>query len=151
AEAAKEIKLLIQQSVDQVGDGARLVDDTGQTIQAIVEQVHQVSSLINEINSASQEQARGIAQVSDAVSQLDQVTQQNAALVEESAAAAASLNQQAETLTQMVSVFTLNDYAVRESLEGVQPPSLAPAALSGTKRESVALPQATTARIAAEV
>jgi methyl-accepting chemotaxis protein len=151
AEAAKEIKLLIQQSVDQVGDGARLVDDTGQTIQAIVEQVHQVSSLINEINSASQEQARGIAQVSDAVSQLDQVTQQNAALVEESAAAAASLNQQAETLTQMVSVFTLNDYAVRESLEDVQPPSLAPAALSGTRVESKALPHASTARIAAEV
>ncbi|WP_370678975.1 methyl-accepting chemotaxis protein [Comamonas sp. GB3 AK4-5] len=151
AEAAKEIKLLIQQSVDQVGDGARLVDDTGHTIQAIVEQVQQVSSLINEINSASQEQARGISQVSDAVSQLDQVTQQNAALVEESAAAATSLNQQAETLTQMVATFTLNDYAGMEAIDGMRAPAMAPATLSGTRLGSAALPHANTARIAAEV
>ena len=143
AEAAKEIKALIQQSVDQVGDGARLVDSAGDTIQHIVEQVQQVSALINEINSASQEQARGIGQVSDAVTQLDQVTQQNAALVEESAAAAASLNQQAHQLTDMVATFTLGHSTVQTvDMPGsaLQAPALAPAALAPAT--APALPQA---------
>ncbi|MDH1703884.1 methyl-accepting chemotaxis protein [Comamonas terrigena] len=135
AEAAKEIKALIQQSVDQVGSGARLVDSAGGTIQDIVEQVQQVSALINEINSASQEQARGISQVSDAVNQLDQVTQQNAALVEESAAAASSLNQQAHQLTDVVATFTLDQsqssaQAVELPGSALQAPALAPAALA---------------------
>ena len=140
AEAAKEIKSLIQQSVDQVGTGTRLVDSTAHTIQDIVEQVQQVSALINEINSASQEQARGIGQVSDAVNQLDQVTQQNAALVEESAAAAASLSQQADALTAMVATFTLSGRTPVDTPSlgsALQAPALAPAALP---EDAIALP-----------
>ena len=105
AEAAKEIKHLIQQSVNQVNEGTTLVDATGQTISEVVRQVQSVSSLIQEISNASQEQSLGTAQVSDAIAQLDQVTQQNAALVEESAAAASSLSMQAGELNELVSVF----------------------------------------------
>lgn len=105
ADAAKEIKLLIQQSVNQVSEGTRLVDVTGQTIGEVVRQVQSVSTLIQEISNASQEQSQGTGQVSDAIAQLDQVTQQNAALVEESAAAASSLNHQAAELNQLVATF----------------------------------------------
>ena len=105
AEAAKEIKLLIQQSVSQVSEGTRLVDVTGQTIGEVVRQVQSVSTLIQEISTASQEQSQGTSQVSDAIAQLDQVTQQNAALVEESAAAASSLSYQATELNQLVATF----------------------------------------------
>jgi methyl-accepting chemotaxis protein len=150
AEAAKEIKALIQQSVDQVGSGARLVDSAGGTIQDIVEQVQQVSALINEINSASQEQARGISQVSDAVNQLDQVTQQNAALVEESAAAASSLNQQAHQLTDVVATFTLDQsqssaQAVELPGSALQAPALAPAALAPATPRALPRQEAVTA------
>ena len=105
AEAAKEIKLLIQQSVNQVSEGTRLVNATGQTINDVVRQVQSVSTLIQEISTASQEQSQGTGQVSDAIAQLDQVTQQNAALVEESAAAAHSLSHQAAELNELVSTF----------------------------------------------
>ena len=105
AEAAKEIKLLIQQSVNQVSEGTRLVDATGQTINDVVRQVQSVSTLIQEISTASQEQSQGTGQVSDAIAQLDQVTQQNAALVEESAAAAHSLSHQAAELNELVATF----------------------------------------------
>ena len=105
AEAAKEIKQLIQQSVNQVSEGTRLVGVTGQTIADVVRQVQSVSTLIQEISNASQEQSQGTGQVSDAIAQLDQVTQQNAALVEESAAAASSLSHQAAELNQLVSTF----------------------------------------------
>lgn len=105
AEAAKEIKSLIEQSVEKVEAGGHLVSEAGSTMQDIVQQVQQVSSMISDINAATKEQADGIAQVSDAVSQLDQVTQQNAALVEESASAADSLNQQAQQLVRAVAVF----------------------------------------------
>lgn len=105
AEAAKEIKNLIGQSVEKVEAGGYLVSEAGTTMQDIVKQVQQVSSLITGINEATKEQADGIAQVSDAVMQLDQVTQQNAALVEESASAADSLNQQAQQLVRAVAAF----------------------------------------------
>ena len=107
AEAAKEIKSLISDSVQKVESGGELESEAGTTMQDIVKQVHQVSSLISDINAASTEQSAGIAQVSDAVAQLDQVTQQNAALVEEAASAADSLNQQARQLVQAVSTFKL--------------------------------------------
>jgi len=107
AEAAKEIKTLIGDSVDKVETGTRLVDEAGRTMGDIVVQVRRVTDLISEISAATSEQTTGIGQVSDAVMQLDQVTQQNAALVEESAAAADSLNQQAQRLVQAVSVFKL--------------------------------------------
>jgi methyl-accepting chemotaxis protein len=111
AEAAKEIKTLIGQSVQKVAGGSQLVDDAGRTMGDIVAQVRRVSDLINEISTASRELNQGIGQVSEAVAQLDQVTQQNAALVEQSAAAADSLNQQAAQLLHMVGAFRLNTAA----------------------------------------
>ena len=107
AQAAKEIKVLIGESVDNVEAGSQQVDEAGRAMGDIVAQVKRVNDLIAEISSATKEQAQGIGQVGDAVSQLDQVTQQNAALVEESAAAAESLNQQASRLVEAVSVFTI--------------------------------------------
>ena len=107
ANAAREIKALIGQSVEKVGDGARLVADAGRTMGEIVEQVRGVSTLISEISVASGEQSTGIGQVGNAVAQLDQVTQQNAALVEQSAAAAESLRAQADTLSKTVATFRL--------------------------------------------
>ena len=107
ATAAKEIKVLIGESVGKVENGTRLVADAGRTMGDIVDQVRRVSTLITEISDASDEQSRGIGQIGDAVAQLDQVTQQNAALVEESAAAAESLRVQADTLAKTVATFRL--------------------------------------------
>jgi methyl-accepting chemotaxis protein len=107
AAAAKEIKALIQNSVETVEAGSQQVGEAGRAMQGIVAQVKRVNDLIAEISAATIEQTQGISQVGDAVNQLDQVTQQNAALVEESAAAAESLNQQAARLVSAVSVFDL--------------------------------------------
>ena len=107
AEAAKEIKSLIGASVDQVEQGATLVDETGRAMQDIVGSVSRVSDLIGEIAAATGEQRDGIQQVNQAVTQLDQMTQQNAALVEESAAAAQSMRDQAQRLSEVVSAFRL--------------------------------------------
>ena len=107
ATAAKEIKVLIGESVGKVENGTRLVADAGRTMGDIVDQVRRVSTLITEISDASAEQSRGIGQIGDAVAQLDQVTQQNAALVEESAAAAESLRIQADSLAKTVATFRL--------------------------------------------
>ena len=107
AEAAREIKSLINASVEKVEAGSQLVGDAGATMADIVTQVRRVADLIGEISAATQEQTSGIGEVSTAVGQLDQVTQQNAALVEESAAAAESLKQQAISLVDAVSVFRL--------------------------------------------
>ncbi|MEO8599238.1 MAG: methyl-accepting chemotaxis protein, partial [bacterium] len=108
ASAAKEIKTLIDDSVHQVNQGAKLVDQTGATMTEIIESVKRVTDIMGEITSASREQTSGIEQINQAISQMDQVTQQNAALVEEAAAAAASLQDQAGTLLQVVSVFKLD-------------------------------------------
>ncbi|GLU35207.1 methyl-accepting chemotaxis protein [Trinickia caryophylli] len=105
AQAAKEIKSLIDASVGKVESGAKLVDDAGRTMEDIVAQVKRVSDLIAEISSATNEQSAGVAQIDSAVSDLDNITQQNAALVEQSAAALASLRQQATRLVQAVTVF----------------------------------------------
>jgi methyl-accepting chemotaxis protein len=107
ATAAKEIKVLIGESVGKVENGTRLVADAGRTMGDIVDQVKRVSQLITEISEASGEQSTGIGQIGDAVAQLDQVTQQNAALVEESAAAAESLRLQADSLAKTVATFRL--------------------------------------------
>jgi len=107
AQAAKEIKALINASVEKVEVGSKQVDDAGRTMGDIVKQVSHVSQMIAAISAATGEQTSGISQVSDAVSQLDQVTQQNAALVEESAAAAESLQQQASKLVDAVAIFKL--------------------------------------------
>src|SRR5690606_33491319 len=107
AQAAKEIKGLIGDSVDKVEGGARLVADAGRTMTEIVSSVQRVTDIIGEITAAAGEQSDGIGQVNTAVVQLDQMTQQNAALVEESAAAAESLQAQAGQLAGLVSNFRL--------------------------------------------
>ena len=107
AEAAKQIKGLIADSVHKVQAGTEQVAAAGRAMDDIVAQVRRVNDLIGEISAATLEQTQGIGQVGDAVSQLDQVTQQNAALVEESAAAAESLSQQAVRLVEAVGVFRL--------------------------------------------
>ncbi len=111
AQAAKEIKGLIADSVHKVDSGAKLVDEAGQTMTEIVASFQQVTTLVNEIAAASREQSTGIDQVSQAVAQMDEVTQQNAALVEEAAAAAESLEDQARSLSQAVAMFKLNEAA----------------------------------------
>jgi methyl-accepting chemotaxis protein len=107
ATAAKEIKTLIAESVEQVEGGVGLVQQAGQSIDKVVEGFQEVAGLITEIAGASREQSSGIEQTTQAVSQMDEVTQQNAALVEEAAAAAESLEEQARGLVQAVSMFTL--------------------------------------------
>src|SRR5476649_2543222 len=107
AAAAKEIKVLIDDSVQQVGAGAKLVYQAGATMKEIVDSVKRVTDIMSEINLASVEQTAGIEQINHAVMQMDDVTQQNAALVEEAAASASALQQQAASLAEVVSVFTL--------------------------------------------
>jgi methyl-accepting chemotaxis protein len=108
ANAAKEIKALIGDSVDKVNIGTDLVDQAGNTMSEIVESIKRVTNVVGEITAASQEQTTGIEQINQAIIQMDSVTQQNAALVEEAAAAAESLQDQARNLSQVVSVFKLN-------------------------------------------
>ncbi len=105
AEAAKEIKGLINASVERVEQGTALVDQAGTTMQEVVQSIQRVTDIVGEISSASQEQNAGVNQVAEAVTSMDQTTQQNAALVEESAAAASSLRGQAEQLVHAVSLF----------------------------------------------
>jgi len=105
ANAAKEIKALIQSSVEKINNGALQADSAGLAMKEIVDQVQRVNGLIADISIATQEQSSGIDQVNIAVAQLDQMTQQNAALVEESAGAAESLQEQARRLAEAISVF----------------------------------------------
>ena len=113
SQAAKEIKTLIGDSVEQVEIGSRLVHDAGKTMDEVVTSVRQVADIMQEITAASAEQSAGIEQVNQAILQMDQVTQQNAALVEEAAAAAESLQDQAQILTDLVGVFRLHAQAER--------------------------------------
>lgn len=108
AAAAKEVKSLIDESVENVEIGSKLVNQAGTTISEVVESVRRVTDVMSEISAASQEQTAGIDQISTAITQMDQVTQQNAALVEEAAAAAASLEDQANKLMQTVSMFQID-------------------------------------------
>ena len=109
ASAAKEIKALIDDSVNRVDAGARLAAQAGTTMTEVVASVERVSNIIAEITIASQEQSTGIEQINQAVAQMDSVTQQNASLVEEAAAAAESLRDQASHLVQTVSIFKTRD------------------------------------------
>jgi methyl-accepting chemotaxis protein len=112
ADAAKEIKLLINASVERVEHGTALVDQAGTTMNEVVTSIRRVTDIMGEISAASNEQALGVAQVGEAVKQMDEVTQQNAALVEEMAAAASSLKNQASDLVEAVSVFKLGSDGV---------------------------------------
>ncbi|MFY8042960.1 MAG: methyl-accepting chemotaxis protein, partial [Rhodoferax sp.] len=107
ADAAKEIKSLINASVERVEQGSALVDKAGSTMTEVVTSIRRVTDIMGEISAASNEQSLGVAQVGEAVSSMDQTTQQNAALVEQMAAAASSLKSQANDLVQVVAVFKL--------------------------------------------
>ncbi|MEB1527933.1 methyl-accepting chemotaxis protein [Xanthomonas sp. WHRI 7945] len=107
ANAAKEIKGLIDESVGRVAQGSMLVNRAGQTMQEIVSSVQRVTDIIGEISAASQEQSQGIEQVNRTVTQMDETTQQNAALVEEATAAARSMEEQSAQLSDAVAVFRL--------------------------------------------
>jgi len=125
ASAAKEIKLLIDDSVAKVDTGSRLVSQAGSTMSEIVVSVKRVTDIMGEITVASQEQENGIEQINQAVSEMDAVTQQNAALVEEAAAAAQSLREQSAQLAATVGVFNLGD--------GARAADAAPGAIAGRR------------------
>jgi methyl-accepting chemotaxis protein len=118
AAAAKEIKELIGNSVQQVEAGNQLVSQAGQTMDEVLQSVQRMHAIMAEISSASREQSAGIEQVNGAISQMDQVTQQNAALVQQAAGTAQSLQEQAGALEQLVSVFQLEQQAVRGAHAG---------------------------------
>ena len=138
AAAAKEIKALIDDSVEKVHHGSELVDRAGATMAEIVQSVGRVTDIMAEITAASQEQTAGIEQINGAVTQMDQVTQQNAALVEEASAAAQSLQQEAAELAQAVGIFRLDAQAA---------PPRAPAA--GVARVAAPVPAVRPARVKA--
>jgi methyl-accepting chemotaxis protein len=140
AEAAKEIKSLISDSVERVQSGTQLVDRAGQTMNDIVNSVQRVADIVGEISSASVEQSAGIAQVGEAVTQLDKATQQNAALVEESAAASESLKHQAARLLSSVASFKLDaSHGARQVQTNAPAPKPRPAAAgAGAARKPAA-------------
>jgi methyl-accepting chemotaxis protein len=107
ADAAKQIKTLINDSVVKVENGGQRVNQAGQMLQQIVSSVNKVSVIVAEMAAAAHEQASGIGQVNQAILQMDQVTQQNAALVEQTASASQAMNDQAQQLQQLMEFFTL--------------------------------------------
>lgn len=127
AQAAKEIKVLIEESVSRVQQGSALVETSAHTMTEIVQSVTRVNDIMGEIASASDEQRRGIEQVALAVSQMDQVTQQNAALVEQGAAATQQLADQADSLSTVVSVFELEEVVKADKEHETVPLSAIPA------------------------
>ena len=142
AAAAKEIKGLIDDSVEKVEAGSQLVDKAGRTMDEIVQSISHVTQIMNQITDASEEQRAGIEQVNQAVGQMDQVTQQNAALVEEAAAAAESMQEQAARLADVVGLFKLDatqQYAAANAANAATTPSAA--RVSGAARP-VAAPAA---------
>jgi methyl-accepting chemotaxis protein-1 (serine sensor receptor) len=143
AQAAKEIKTLITDSVTQVEQGSALVDQAGHTMQEIVDSICRVTDIMGEISAASREQSTGVGSLGQSVAQMDQVTQQNAALVEESAAAAQSLQLQAQQLVQAVAVFRL------PARDGTALDAPAPQGASRAPRAAVPQPAAPS-RIATE-
>ena len=149
AEAAKEIKALIDASVLRVEEGTAQVNQAGVTMTEVVSSIRRVTDLVGEISAASSEQSAGVSQVGEAVTQMDQVTQQNAALVEEMAAAASSLRSQSQELVQVVAVFKLGDVHQQHLLA---PPAAVRAATPksqpyrGTERRQGAIPKGAAAR-----
>ena len=122
AEAAREIKTLINTSVEQVENGSRLVHDAGTTMTDIVTSVQRVTDIMAEITASTNEQSTSINEVGQAVAQLDQMTQQNAALVEESAAAAQSLKDQSVRLSEVVATFRLSTADAAHAAPRLSPP-----------------------------
>jgi len=128
ADAAREIKQLINASVERVEQGTALVDKAGATMAEIVTSIRRVTDTMGEISAASSEQSLGVAQVGEAITQMDQTTQQNAALVEQMAAAASSLKSQAQDLVSVVATFKLGaGEATQRSAVRANPPRALPA------------------------
>ncbi|MCL4164937.1 UNVERIFIED_CONTAM: hypothetical protein GTU68_032376 [Idotea baltica] len=123
ATAAKEIKELIEDSVQKVTDGSHLVNQSGETLEQIMDSVRQVADIIGDISSASQEQAQGIDQVNKAIIEMDTATQQNTAMVEEAAAAAESMSEQSNQLNNLVSFFQV-DHLNKSSANPLAPPTV---------------------------
>jgi methyl-accepting chemotaxis protein len=146
AAAAKEIKMLIDDSVEKVHTGAELVNRAGETMEEIVESVKRVTDIMAEIAAASNEQTAGIEQINQAITQMDQVTQQNASLVEEAAAASESMQEQAGNLAQMVGVFKLSG-TVAVSVVRAPARTPAPRAPAPVKRQA---PRVTSAKAPTE-
>ena len=148
AEAAKEIKQLIEESVQRVSAGSQLADRAGSTMHNVVSSIRRVTDIVGEISAASSEQSAGVGQVGEAVTNIDQATQQNAALVEEMSAAASSLNVQAQDLVRSVSIFKLSaadaltlraDSAVDSAAQGA--PTRTPAAARRPEPRRIAMPR----------
>ncbi|MFJ7567550.1 methyl-accepting chemotaxis protein [Herminiimonas sp. NPDC097707] len=118
ASAAKEIKQLIGDSVEKVDAGSKLVEQAGTTMKEIVDGIQRVADIMTDITAAGREQSAGIEQVNQAITQMDEVTQQNAALVEEAAAASQSLQDQATHLSEVVSVFKLDNAQIQAADAG---------------------------------
>ncbi len=148
AEAAKEIKVLINDSVNRVRTGSEQVHRTGRTMQDIVQSIARVSDIVSEIADASREQSKGLAQINDAVANLDDVTQQNAALVEETSAASSSLQEQARQMASMSSQFVLEAGTVTSAYVSNYSPAAkagsSKAKVTATASSKVALPHAQT-------
>jgi methyl-accepting chemotaxis protein len=147
AAAAKEIKVLIDDSVGKVDAGSALVAQAGSTMEQVVDSVKRVTDIMAEITAASNEQSSGIEQVNHALTEMDGVTQQNAALVEQAAAAAAALEDQANSLAQVVSVFRLDTaQATAPALASVAPnPGRPVAAVAAARPQKKAAPPRITA------
>ncbi|MDR6397214.1 methyl-accepting chemotaxis protein [Herbaspirillum seropedicae] len=128
ATAAKEIKGLIDDSVQKVETGSQLVAQAGSTMEEVVSSVRRVTDIVGEISAASQEQSSGITEVGNAVNQMDEATQQNAALVEQAAAAAKSLQEQAAHLAAVVAGFKLDESGAAHPMSPPPAPAAAPAA-----------------------
>jgi methyl-accepting chemotaxis protein len=156
ADAAKEIKMLINASVERVEHGTALVDQAGTTMTEVVDSIRRVTDIMGEISAASSEQSMGVQQVGEAVTQMDQATQQNAALVEQMAAAASSLKSQAQELVQVVSAFKVEGVSTAArhasapthrpvsrpvSRPAPTPPRLASASQPKLKPKAAALPK----------
>ncbi len=146
AAAAKEIKTLINDSVDKVTVGTDLADKAGKTMDEVVNSVKRVTDIMAEISAASVEQSSGIEQVNQAITQMDDVTQQNAALVEEAAAAAESLEEQAQELSAMISTFRLSgERAAPVAVRGGQRALPTPARHAPQRSAAKPLPKASKA------
>lgn len=133
ADAAKEIKTLITDSVSKVEDGSELVDRAGHTLRDIVSSVKKVSDIVAEMSAAAREQASGIEQVNKAIMQMDQVTQQNAALVEQTASASQSMGEQAQELQRLVQYFKVDQREMNGARKAVAS-AAKPTAASGKAR-----------------
>ena len=129
ASAAKEIKVLIDDSVSKVDNGTQLVAKAGATMAEVVSSVKNVTDIVGEISIASHEQSTGIEEINKAITQMDEVTQQNAALVQEASSAAYSLNEQAERLAESISIFKVSAAGVNAPVRQA-PPLKRPALLA---------------------